>query len=253
VTKASPIEKYCHLIAIAILVLGLAFYLYRIGEWFMHDDEGGYSYAAWRISEGEVPYRDFLTPQLPLFLYWGGTVVRLFGPSMLALRYVTVATTLLAAFFVYLTAKQVFGCRVALLCLPLFLVQKDIYFIARFFRPEAYMLLFAAMAMYVFVRSYEGHRRWGLFLSGALLGLAMLCKLFAALAFGGCILFLLYQWVKQRNRLVWGQILALSVGFFVTAGTVFGAFQANIPYFLTAVLGHHAMQGAELSWRCWAR
>ena len=111
--KASPIERYSNLIAIAILVLGLAFYLCCIDQWFMHDDEGGYCYAAWRISEGEVPYRDFLTPQLPLFLYWGGVVVRLFGPSMVALRYVTVGATLFAAFFVYLAVRAALGPRTA--------------------------------------------------------------------------------------------------------------------------------------------
>jgi hypothetical protein len=248
VRKAPPIEKYANWIAIGILVLGLAFYLYRIDQWFMHDDEGGYSYAAWRISGGEVPYRDFLTPQLPLFLYWGGAVVKAFGPSMLALRHATVLATLLAAFFVYLAAREVFGYRAALLSLPLFLVHKDVYFIARFFRPEAYMLLFAAMGMYALVLSYRQRRRWGILLSGALFGLAMLCKLFAALPFAGCVLFLGYEWWRSRDRKVLRQILAMVAGFVATAGTVFVAFQVMCPAsFLTAVLGHHAMQGAELS------
>jgi 4-amino-4-deoxy-L-arabinose transferase-like glycosyltransferase len=245
--KASPIERYSNLIAIAILVLGLAFYLYRIDQWFMHDDEGGYCYAAWRISEGEVPYRDFLTPQLPLFLYWGGVVVRLFGPSMVALRYVTVAATLLAAFFVYLTFRAVLGHRSALLSLPLFLMHKDVYFIARFFRPEAYMLLFLAMGLYAFVPTYRDRRWWGSLIAGALLGLAMLCKLFAALAFAGCVLFLLCRWLRFGEKRAWGHGVALSAGFALTVGTVFFVFQARIPYFFTAVLGHHAMQGAELS------
>jgi hypothetical protein len=247
VRKALSIEKYANWIAIGILVLGLAFYLYRIDQWFMHDDEGGYSYAAWRISGGEMPYRDFLTPQLPLFLYWGGAVVKLFGPSMLALRYATVLATLLAAFFVYLAAKAVFGYRAALLSLPLFLVHKDVYFSARFFRPEVYMLLFAAMGTYALVLSYRQRHRWGILLSGALFGLAMLCKLFAVLPFAGCVLFLGYEWWRSRDREVLRQILAMVAGFVATAGTVFMAFQIMCPEFLSAVLGHHAMQGAELS------
>jgi len=245
-SQPSLIQKYSHVLALAILLVGLLVYAYRIDEWYMHDDEGGYDYAAWRISQGEVPYRDFLTPQLPLFLYGGSALVRVAGPSALALRYATVVTTLLAALFAYLTAKEVLGYRVALLSLPLLLLHKDVYFIARFFRPEAYMLLFATAGMYALVRAYP-ERRWrGALLSGGLFGLAMLCKLFAALPYGGCVLFLLYDAWRTRDSRVVEQLWAMVAGFVTIAGTVFVAFQVATPYFLTAVLGHHAMQGAEL-------
>ncbi len=244
--KVSLVKKHGNLIAIAILVLGLVFYLYRIDRWFMDDDEGGFCYAAWRVSEGEVPYRDFLTEQVPLFLYWGGAVVRLFGPSVMALRYATVLTTLIAAYFMYLVANKVFGYRVALLSLPLFLMHQEIYLIARFFRPEAYMLLFSALSAYTFVRVYPG-RRWGLFLSGTLSGLAMLFKLFAVLPAAGCGLFILNRWYRSGERRLIGDLLALTAGFCATTGTVFVAFQVNHPAFLTAVFKLHVMQGAELS------
>ena len=240
-------KQRSNLIAIAILILALAFYLRNIDQWFMHDDEGSYAYASWRISQGDLPYRDFLTPQLPLFLYVGGAIVGAFGPSLLALRYATVLTTLLAAFFVYLAAKEVFGYKTALLCLPLFIIHRDVYFIARFFRPEAYMLLFAAMGMYVFTlcRRHNGHP-WLIFLSGALYGLAMLCKLFAALPFAGCLLFVAYRWWRSADRCAIAEASLLVAGFAAVAGTTFIAFQLSIPHFLTAVLGHHLMQGGEL-------
>ena len=245
--KASLARKYSNLIAIAILILGLAFYLHRIDRWFMHDDEGSYAYAAWRISEGEMPYRDFLTPQLPLFLYWGGCLVKIFGPSILALRYATSLAALLAGLFVYLAAKEVFGPKAALLSLPLFIVHKDVYFVARFFRPEAYMLLFAAMGMYAFVLSYRRDGRWGFLFSGALFGLATLCKLFGVLPFAGCLLFLLYEALRSRERRAIGDALWLTGAFAAIAGTAFIVFQLISPTFLKAVLGHHLMQGRELS------
>ena len=246
-SQTSFIQKYSHVLALAILLVGLLVYAYRIDEWYMHDDEGGYDYAAWRISKGEVPYRDFLTPQLPLFLYGGSVLMRIAGPSALALRYATMVATLLAALFTYLTIKEVFGYRVALLSLPLWLLHKDVYFIARFFRPEAYMLLFATAGMYALARAYP-ERRWrAALVSGALFGLAVLCKLFAALPYGGCMLFLLYDWWRTRDDRVVEQLLAMVAGFVTIAGTVFVTFQVATPYFLTAVLGHHAMQGAELT------
>ena len=244
--EAPALRRYSQLIAVAILILGLVFYLYRIDRWFMDDDEGGFCYAAWRIAAGEMPYRDFLTEQVPLFLYWGATLIRLFGPSIMALRYATVVATLLAAYFIYLAARPVFGWRVAILSLPLFILHKDIYLIARFFRPEAYMLLFGAMGTYAFVRAYPG-RRGGLFLSGAMFGLGLLFKLFAALPAAGCGLFILYRWARSRERHLVGDLLALAAGLLATAGTVLIAFQITSPFFVTAVLKLHIMQGAELS------
>lgn len=240
-------RRYSHLVAAAILILGLFFYLYRIDRWLMDDDEGGFCYAAWRISEGEVPYRDFLTEQVPLFLYWGGALVRLFGPSVMPMRYATVLATLLAAYFLYLAAREAFGDRVALLSLPLFLIHKDIYLIARFFRPEAYMLLFSTLGAYVFVRAYPGRRRGGLLLSGAVFGLATLCKLFAALPAAGCALFILYRSYSSREKRWLGDLLALTAGFAAIAGSVFVAFQVNYPVFLAALFKLHIQQGAELS------
>ncbi|HQZ72005.1 MAG TPA: hypothetical protein PK826_11855, partial [Anaerolineae bacterium] len=57
------------LLAFAALAL---FYAWRLTGFLVNDDEGSYLYAAWRISRGELPYRDFLTPQLPGFLLPGG-------------------------------------------------------------------------------------------------------------------------------------------------------------------------------------
>ena len=240
-------KKYSHLLAIAVLILGLAFYLHRIDRWFMHDDEGGYLYAAWRISEGEVPYRDFLTPQLPLFLYWGAFLVKAFGPSALALRYATVAATLLAALFTYLTARQVFDYKVALLSLPLFIVHKDVYFVARFFRPEAYMLLFATTGMYIFVLSRRRDQGRGILLSGTLFGLATLCKLFGVLPFAGCLLFLLYEALRSKRRRAISDALWLIAAFAAATGAVFIGFYLLSPNLFTEVLGHHLIQGEELN------
>lgn len=245
---ASALRRHSHLVAVAILILALFFYLYRIDRWLMDDDEGGFCYAAWHISEGQAPYRDFLTEQVPLFLYWGSALVRQFGPSVMPLRYVTVLATLLAAYLLYLTAREAFGYRVALLSLPLFLMHKDIYLIARFFRPEAYMLLFSALGAYVLVRACSDHRRAGLFVAGALFGLGFLFKLFAVLPAAGCGLFTLHQWYRSKDRRWIRDLLMLSAGFAATAGAVFVAFQARYPTFLDALFKLHVMQGAERSW-----
>ncbi|MCK4832933.1 MAG: hypothetical protein KAS81_09195, partial [Anaerolineales bacterium] len=58
-------------LALAVWLLLLVGYLYNLSGWRVHDDEGEYLYQVWRMTQGEVPYLDFLTPQLPVFLYGG--------------------------------------------------------------------------------------------------------------------------------------------------------------------------------------
>ncbi len=173
-------KKYAELIALAILLLGLAYYLYDIDRWLAYDDEGGYLYAAWRIGKGEMPYRDFLTPKLPLFLYPGALLLKLSGNSFLALRATSALAVVLSAVFLYLTVRRVFDARTALLAMAVFMVHRDVYWSARFFRPEAYMLLYSAAGMFVFVCSYPNRRR-GLAVSGLLFAMATLSRLFGFL------------------------------------------------------------------------
>jgi len=46
----------------ALLIAGAFYYLRGNTRWLAYDDEGGYLYAAWRITQGEMPYWDLLTP-----------------------------------------------------------------------------------------------------------------------------------------------------------------------------------------------
>jgi len=249
VSKHGPlrVQRNGRLIAAVILILGLLLYLHRIDRWLMDDDEGGYCYAAWRISEGEVPYRDFFTEQTPLFLYWGSTLVRVFGPSVMPMRYATVLATLLAAYFLYLAAREAFGERAALLSLALFIVHKDVYLIARFFRAEAYMLFFGTLGACIFLRAHSRRQRLGLLLSGVVLGLGTLCKLFGALPAAGCAMFILCKSRSAHEKRWIGDLLVMTVGFVAVVGGVFVAFQLKYPVFLNALFRLHIQQGAELS------
>ena len=128
------------LLVIALLAAGTAYYTHRILKWLAYDDEGGYLYAAWRIILGEAPYRDFVTPQLPVFLYPGALVLESTGYSVLAARLYMTVLTLGAALFLFLTLRTVGDWRVALLALPLVVVQQEFFWAGRFFRPEGPML-----------------------------------------------------------------------------------------------------------------
>ncbi len=236
-------------ILLALLLLGGVLYLQHSFQYFMHDDEGGYAYAAWRVSEGEVPYRDFLTPQMPGFLYWGGLIVRLFGRSYVPLRVATSLVMLLAALLLYAVSREVYGRRVALLAMALFMIEPDIFHDARFFRSEACMLLFSLAGIYCLVRSEKRRRPGYLWLGSLFFGLALAFKLFAFLSLAGCYLYLLYAAWQERRPLkkVLRQGVALGLPAALLLGTVALVFYRLSPYFFTAVFEHHTMQGAGLS------
>jgi len=255
-TKATGFSWKLNLIALVILILGLAYYLYHIDRWLAYDDEGGYLYAAWRIGEGEMPYRDFLTPQLPLFLYPGALLLKLSGNSVLALRVTSALAVVLSALFLYLTVRRIFGAGAALLALAVFMVHRDIYWSARFFRSEAYMLLYSMAGMYLFVCFYracpeqgrrEG-RRPGLAASGLLFALATLARLFGFLPMAGCIFFMIYDAVRGKEvKQVVRKAAWLLGPYIVVTGAGFALFYYLTPNFFTAILGHHLKQGSELS------
>jgi hypothetical protein len=219
-----------------------------------YDDEGGYLYAAWRIGAGELPYRDFLTPKLPVFLYPGALVLRLTDNSVFALRSLGVALTLASVALVYLTLRRLWGNRVALLAVILCLIQRDVFWAARFFRPEASMLFWDALGIYLFVRAEQRspsyrHRPWGLVASGLAFALGTLANLFGLLPLLGCFLLVVIRAGKGRSWLE-GMQKALWIGMpcVLLGGLVVGLFLVLAPDFLNAVLGHHLRQGRQLVW-----
>ncbi len=232
-----------------LLALGAILYLHHAFQFFLDDDEGGYAYAAWRVSLGEVPYRDFLTPQMPAFLYWGGLVVRLLGTSFVALRLASMVAMLVAAALLYAANYELFGLPVAVVSTALFLIEPNAFYNARYFRPEALMLAFEVAGLYAFVLGEKRRRLAYTALAGTLFGLSGLSKLFGLLPLAGCFLYLLYAWRREARppKQALREGLALGLPAFLVVGGAAAIFTCATPYFSTAVLGHHTMQGAGMS------
>ncbi|MEO8083203.1 MAG: glycosyltransferase family 39 protein [Ardenticatenales bacterium] len=242
--------------AVAAVWLG-AFYCRHLTAWLINDDEGSYLYAAWRIALGERPYRDFLTPQLPVFLLPGGWLMRHFGPSYLAARLLAVGLTLTAAGVTWATARRLFGSAVAAIALVLCLLQPDVYAVGRIFRPEPFMLAAQALAVAAFARGAiprpgrEGppSRAW-LAVSGALFGVATLAKLFGPWPLGGLLLWLIVDG-RRRHRpagaVARDVLAALLATIAVTAAglVAIGLYSGGIDRMLAATIGHHLRQGAS--------
>ncbi|HRA19195.1 MAG TPA: glycosyltransferase family 39 protein [Anaerolineae bacterium] len=252
------------LLAFAALAL---FYAWRLIGFLVNDDEGSYLYAAWRISRGELPYRDFLTPQLPGFLLPGGWLMRWVGPQVWPLRAMAAVSTLLAGVFTWKTARRLFGPAVAAGAAGLFLLQPMSYLFGRIFRSEPFMLLWCAVGVYAFVRAYpslakdvdpddadaavEAGRPAWLLAAGLAFGLAILCKLFGVLPLAGCLLWLLIDGRQRRRpwRRMLGECLTVGLAATVVVGAVMVAFAQISPNLEEAVLEHHLMQhSAQTRW-----
>lgn len=92
-----------------VLAAGAALSLYGFAIWFgnLNQDEGWYLYAARRVSEGAVPYRDFFFTQGPVMPYVYGLLCRLWEPyGVLGGRAVTALFGLLSCVLAALLARR---------------------------------------------------------------------------------------------------------------------------------------------------
>jgi 4-amino-4-deoxy-L-arabinose transferase-like glycosyltransferase len=228
--------------------VALVLYLYNLNGWPLEDDENKYIYAAWRVAENEVPGRDFLIAQPPPFLYAGAIIVRLCsGPSLrtlAVLRGLSVAAILLASVFVCLTAKTVWNARVGWLAMVIFLLNSQVFINGRLFRPDTLMLIFTTAGTYLFICAMAHQKSWLFGGAGFLFGVAAAIKLFGFLAWGGCVLYLLYRFLSKklsmRDALV--SFMQLGMPAATVVGISYGFFYSLSPRLLEGVLGSHVKQ-----------
>jgi hypothetical protein len=142
-------------------------------------DEGFWLYTSWRLAEGDLPYRDFALPHLPLAsLYYAGAI-KIFGPSLYALRGLNVALFALSAAFLGAAVGRRFGGEASFLTVVFFasssltltwLVPVKTY------APAAAALAFA-VAAWLWPGDVEKTVLGRALVVGALLGAATLARL----------------------------------------------------------------------------
>lgn len=234
------------LIAALMLVLFVA-YLYNLTGWRIFDDEGEYLYQVWRMTGGELPYRDFLTPQLPVFLYAGTAVMAVFGNSLLVMRIYSVLLAFAAALLLYAAGQRHRGPLAGALALFLFLVHPDVFRETRIFRNEPLFLLLITAGIVIATWAKEKPAPRHLAVAGLLFGLATLVKLFGVLPAGGVALWVLWDWWRRRDS--FATLLIEMASLFLPLAAVLlvvgGLFHLLVPDFLDLVLGHHLAQGSD--------
>jgi hypothetical protein len=213
----------------------------------MHDDEGLYLYSAWRVSLGEIPYRDFFVSQTPFSFYFTGFLFKIFSPDVRWARGICYILFMMIAFFIYLISKDILKLNkyFSLLNAAVFIFTKNINFLGKTFMPDCFMLFWGTIALYFVLKaedkSSSERRALYLFLFGFFGGLAALSKLFGILLLLGYYLFLVYSFIskqdKQKKILL--RVLYPFVGFFISFGIVYAFMLIFIPSTYYCTLGFH--------------
>jgi 4-amino-4-deoxy-L-arabinose transferase-like glycosyltransferase len=231
---------------LTILIL-VSLYFCNLGGWLIHDDEGTDLYEIWRIGEGDVPARDVVTAQAPVFLLGGVALGRLSDFSIVVLRGASALLVLGSAPLVVLLGREIWCLRAGFLAAIIYLLNHLIHDQARLFRPDPWMLAFSVLGLYLFVLAQTRERRFLFLLSGSVYGIATLCKLFGALPLGGCLLALAYDGLTnplQRRRTVENIGLLLISFLSVSLGGMVAFYPPGSTYYST-VLGQHWQLGSE--------
>jgi len=220
---------------------------YNLSGWLINDDEGLYLYSAWRVSLGEITYRDFFVSQTPLSFYFTGFLFKIFSPDVGWARGICYLLFLAIAFFIYLISKEIFKLNkyLSLLNAAVFIFTKNINFLGKTFMPDCFMLFWGTIALYFVLkaedRSSSERRALYLFLFGFFGGLAALSKLFGILLLLGYYLFLLYSFISKQDKQKKILLRALHplVGFLLSFGIIYVFMLIFIPSTYYSTLGFH--------------
>ncbi len=96
-----------HVVLEIVLLLGAIFYyLFFANKGIDLFDEGYFVHAAERIFQGEQPYRDFALQYSPAYFYLLAFLYKIFGPSILVGRFLSLFICILIIFFTFLILNK---------------------------------------------------------------------------------------------------------------------------------------------------
>ena len=171
-----------YLIVLVIVVLGLSLRLYAAQAVWIDSDEGNYFYDASMVSEGKVPFRDFLT-RAPVYIYMLSGFTGTFGESLLVARGFSVIVAALSIIFVFGIGKELYGKRIGLLAAGIYALSPFVIFFDVLGATQPLQKLLIIAGMFLFVRGLKSERLGYYVLTGAFLGAAYLIRQSTAIFF----------------------------------------------------------------------
>lgn len=170
-----------HLLALlGILALGAALRLWNLTHLFnaVHDaDEGVYSLGSRFMTEGYLPYQDFILAHPPLFNQVLAIVYNIFGYDFFYGKYLVIGLSLASIVILYLIGKKLFNPSVGIIAAGLFAVSPEMVYLGRRVVQEPLGIFLILLAIYfasAFIKNGTVNKR--LLFSGMALGLAVAVK-----------------------------------------------------------------------------
>lgn len=171
--------------------------------------------AYWQVSGGfaKVWSRSALMPSSIGYLYTLWATKSMFGSSEIALKLPSLFALLAAVYFLFRSARELFGEETAFLASIFFAIQNNIVFAATDARPYAFALLATTLAIFAFVRWMNQHQmRQAVLFGAAAAGILYFHYLFATILPAFAIYYLVARWHSIREDL---RQVAAAVGVFV--------------------------------------
>ena len=164
---------------LGILALGAYLRLWNIQHLFnaIHDfDEGAYSLGARFISQGYLPYQDFLLVHPPLYNLVLASVYKIFGYSFFYGRYLSVALSLACIILIYFIGKKMYHPGAGLAAAALFAVSTEVMYYGRRVIQEPLGIFLILVAIYFAFDFINNRKQNRLIFCGLALGLAVATK-----------------------------------------------------------------------------
>ena len=200
-------------------ILLLAFMVLKSGYFFeFYIDELYHANTAYLIAQGYSPFKDFFLPYsplfhvslIPLFTQFGFTLetiqwTRLVMIALFAVRVVTAAVLV----------RMLFGTLAAILFVPLLLLDPLTEYSSMQIRPDNLMLTVYVVGVWLLTKGLLQKKKYLAFLSGILLGLAILLSIKIAPSMGVILLILTglrFKYTFTGLRELWlGCILPIAI------------------------------------------
>jgi 4-amino-4-deoxy-L-arabinose transferase-like glycosyltransferase len=176
-SKVSKDRKVLALLG--IIALGAYLRLWNLHHLFnaIHDyDEGIYSLGARFISQGYLPYQDFILAHPPLHSLTLTSIYELFGYDFFYGKYLSVVLSLACIVLIYLVGKKMYHPTAGLFAAALFAVDTGMVFVGRRAVQETLGIFLILLAIYFAIDFINNKKPNRLLLCGLALGLTVATK-----------------------------------------------------------------------------
>lgn len=151
----SVFEKFAYPVA---LIASLSIWLLALRAPLWLDE----TLAYWQVSGGfaKVWSRSALMPSSIGYLYTLWAAKSIFGSSEIALKIPSLCALLAAVYFLFRSAREMYGQEIGFLAAIFFAIQYNVVFAATDARPYGFALLATTLAIFTFVRWMKQREMW---------------------------------------------------------------------------------------------